>query len=138
MKTIKITGLYECYGHCKTRVRYHIILVTKYRRKCLEPIKEYVLDAFKYTEEYSHLKIHYINTDNDHVHLLVSFPPEYSISQTVNRLKQCTANYLYGRCNDFLRKFYRRRKRTLWSDSYFCSTIGMVSESKVSDYIQNQ
>lgn len=34
---MRIDDLYECYPHKKSRVRYHIILVTKYRRKCLDP-----------------------------------------------------------------------------------------------------
>ena len=134
----KVDGVYECYGHCKTRLRYHIILITKYRRKCLDSIKEQVLEAFRYTEEHSHLKIHYMNTDKDHIHLLVSFPPEYSISQTISRLKQCTTNYLYREYESYLRRFYWRKKRILWSDSYFCSTIGSVSEEKVVEYIKNQ
>lgn len=134
----RIDGVYECYGHCKTRLRYHIILITKYRRKCLDQIKDQVLESFKYTEEHSHLKIHYIDTNKDHIHLLVSFPPQYSISQTISRLKQCTTNYLYRTYESYLRRFYWRKKRMLWSDSYFCSTIGSVSEEKVVTYIENQ
>ena len=136
MKPIK--GIYECYGHNKTRLRYHVILITKYRRKCLEQIKNIVFDAFKEVEQKSHIKIHYMNTNNDHIHLLVSFPPQYSISQTINRLKQYTTNYLYKTCYNYLKQFYWRKKKVLWSDSYFCSTIGMISESKVSEYIKNQ
>lgn len=138
MKNLKIPGLYDCYGHCRTRLRYYIILITKYRRKCLEPIKESVLESFKTAECRSHLKIHYMNTDNDHIHLLVSFPPDYSISQTIKRLKQLTTNYLYCNHNDYLRRFYWRKKKVLWSDSYFCSTIGMVSESNIERYIKAQ
>ena len=134
----KVDGVYECYGHYKTRLRYHIILITKYRRRCLDSIKEQVLEAFRYTEEHSHLKIHYMNTDKDHIHLLVSFPSEYSITQTISRLKQCTTNYLYHEYESYLRRFYWRKKRVLWSDSYFCSTIGSVSEEKVAEYIKNQ
>ena len=133
-----IEGIYEHYGHNKSRLRYHIILITKYRRKCLEQIKELVFDAFRYTEEHSDIKIHYMNIDKDHIHLLISFPPKYSIAQTVNRLKQCTTNYLYHECDNYLKRFYWKKKRILWSNSYFCSTIGMISESKVSEYIKNQ
>ena len=115
--------VYECYSHCKTRMRYHIILTTKYRRKCLDSIKDQVLETFKY---------------KDHIHLLVSFPPQYSISQTINCLKQCTTNYLYREYEPSLRRFYWKKKRVLWSDSYFCSTIGTVSEEKVTSYIENQ
>ena len=83
------------YSHCKKHLRYHIIFVTKYRRKCLDKIRQQVFDAFRYVESKSHIKIHNMNLDKDHIHLLISFPPDYSISQTVNRLKQMTTNYLY-------------------------------------------
>ena len=81
-----------------------------------------------------------MNLDKDHIHLLISFPPDYSISQTVNRLKQMTTNYLYRDeyCNDWLRKFYWKKKRLLWTHGYFVSTIGHVSEDIVFEYIENQ
>ena len=49
----------------------------------------------RYVEDKSHIKIYNMNLDTDNVHLLLSFPPDYSLSQTVNRLKQMTTNYLY-------------------------------------------
>ena len=76
--------IYECYGHSKTRLRYHLIFVTKYRRKCLTNIKESVFEAFRLVENNSHIKIHNMNIDGDHIHMIVSFPPEYSLSQTVH------------------------------------------------------
>ena len=135
---IKLDSIYEHYGHKKTRIRYHIILVTKYRRKCLNNIKEHILESFKYIESNSNITIHQINMDNDHIHLLISFPPQYSILQTINRLKQGTTNYIYKHCNDYIKKYYRSKKKKLWSDSYFISTVGMISENKVIDYIKNQ
>ena len=134
---MKIDGVYEHYGHSKNHLRYHIILVTKYRKRCLDSIKEQVFDAFKECCIHSHIRIHYMNTDKDLIHLLVSFPPEYSLSQTINRLKQFTTNYLYRTNNDYLRCFYYSKKKVLWTSGYFCSTIGMISESKVSEYIKN-
>ena len=130
----KLTG----YGHAKTRLRYHIIFTTKYRRKCLEDIKDSVIDAFKYAESISHFKIHEMETDRDHIHLLIEFRPAYSIEQTVRRLKQVTTNYLYEHVGWYLEKFYRGNKRKLWTGGYFVSTIGDVSEQKTIEYIRNQ
>lgn len=79
-----------------------------------------------------------MNLDRNHIHLLISFPPKYSISQTVNRLKQYTTNYLYRTNYDYLKKFYWSNKKKLWSESYFITTIGNVSENKVLEYIKNQ
>ena len=61
----------------------------------MDEIKQDVFDAFRYVEDKSHIKIYNMNLDADHIHLLLSFPPDYSLSQTVNRLKQMTTNYLY-------------------------------------------
>ena len=44
---------YESIAHAKTRLRYHIIFSTKYRRKCLNEIKEEIFNSFKYAEEKS-------------------------------------------------------------------------------------
>lgn len=131
-------SIYECYGHSKTRLRYHIILTTKYRRSCLRAIKDDVLESFKQCALHSDIKIHLMNLDRNHIHLLISFPPKYSISQTVNRLKQYTTNYLYRTNYDYLKKFYWSNKKKLWSESYFITTIGNVSENKVLEYIKNQ
>ena len=131
-------SIYKCYGHSKTRLRYHIILTTKYRRSCLQTIKDDVLESFKQCALHSDIKIHLMNLDRNHIHLLISFPQKYSISQTVNRLKQYTTNYLYRTNYDYLKKFYRSNKKKLWSESYFITTIGNISENKVLEYIKNQ
>lgn len=127
-------------GRCKTHLRYHIIFVTKYRKKCLDNIRQEVFDAFRHCEEKSHIKIHNMNIDKDHIHLLLSFPVDYSISQTVKRLKQFTTNYLYSndKTYSWLRNFYWKKKRKLWTHGYFVSTLGQVSEEKVFQYIENQ
>ena len=128
------------YGRCKTHIRYHIIFVAKYRRKCLDGIRDQVFEAFKQCEANSHLKIHNMNIDKDHIHLLISFPVDYSISQTINRLKQYTTNYLYRKEDTYkwLKQFYCKKKCILWTNGYFVSTIGQISEEIVFKYIENQ
>ena len=130
--------IFTHYGHCKTRIRYHLIFVTKYRRKCLNDIREAVFESFREAANHSHIKIHNMNIDKDHIHAIVSFPPEYSLSQTVNRLKQYTTLYLYRHQNEHLRRFYWSKKKILWDHSYFCSTLGLISESRANEYINNQ
>ena len=130
----KLTG----YGHAKTRLRYHIIFTTKYRRKCLDDIKDSVMNAFMYAESISHFKILEMEADRDHIHLLMEFGPVYSIEQTVRRLKQVTTNYLYEHVGWYLKKFYWSSKKKLWTAGYFVSTIGDISEQKAIEYIRNQ
>ena len=109
-------------SHCKHHIRYHIIFVTKYKRKCLDKIKQDIFDAFRYVEDKSHIKIYNMNLDADHIHLLLSFPPDYSLSQTVNRLKQ----------------LYWKKKRILLTNGYFVSTISKKKKKIVFNYIENQ
>lgn len=137
-----IYKLVECrkggYSHAKTHLRYHMIFVTKYRRKCLNQIRDDVLMAFTECSRLSHIRILNMNIDKDHIHLFITFPPKYSIGQTVNRLKQFTTNYLYTKRESYLRQFYWKKKRVLWTHGYYCSTIGNVSEETVFQYIENQ
>ena len=106
-------------GRCKTHLRYHIIFVTKHRRKCLDGIREQVIEAFKQCEATSHLKIHNMNVDKDHIHLLISFPVDYSISQTINRLKQYTTNYLYRKEDTYK---WPKKKILLQEETYAIDT----------------
>lgn len=129
---------YVTYNHAKTSIRYHIIFSTKYRRKCLNLIHDIVIESFKYAESISHFKILTMELDQDHIHFLITFPPSYSIEQTVRRLKQVSTNYLYNKCGQYLRQFYWKNKQVLWTHGYFCSTIGNVSEKTLKHYIENQ
>lgn len=129
---------HKTYNHAKTSLRYHIIFSTKYRRKCLNPIHDIVINSFKCCESKSHFKILAMELDQDHIHLLITFPPSYSIVQTVRRLKQFTINYIYKQCEPYLRKYYWKPKKTLWTNGYFCATIGNVSEETLKQYIENQ
>lgn len=132
--------LYETFGHAKTRIRYHIIFSTKYRRKCLNAIRNIVLESFRMTEQKSKLTIYEMELDNDHIHFLINIPPSISVSDSIRLLKQYSTYYIYK--NPYaaihLRKFYWGTKQLLWTSGYFCSTIGEVSEETLKYYIENQ
>jgi putative transposase len=68
-------------AHCAYRCQYHVVWITKYRYKVLvEGVKEYVLLKIKEVRKY-YPEIEYIevNIQTDHVHVVVSFPPKYSL-----------------------------------------------------------
>lgn len=129
---------YTSFGHAKTRLRYHIIFSTKYRKKCLNQIHDSVINAFKRSEENSHFKILQIELDKDHIHLLITFKPFLSISQVIRRLKQLSTKYIWEDNKDFLKTFFYKKEKILWTNGYFCSTIGEVSEETLKHYIENQ
>lgn len=129
---------YKTYGHAKTKLRYHFILSTKFRRKCLTKIHDSVIEAFQYADKKSNFSILTMELDKDHIHLLMEFKPRYSIEQVVSRLKQLTTNYLWKKHETYLKQFYWKQKNILWTRGYFCSTIGDVSERVLRKYIENQ
>lgn len=129
---------YKRYNHAKTLLRYHLIFSTKYRKKCLEPIRENVLETFTLAEKGQKFKILLAELDKDHVHFLLEISPDTSISEVVKRLKQFSTYYIWKTQREHMKKFYWSKKHHLWTRGYFASTIGEVSEEKVLNYIKNQ
>lgn len=126
---------FESIAHAKTRLRYHIIFSTKYRKDCLMPIKEDVLASFKYAEEKSDFKILIMNLEGDHIHFLLKFKPALSITQVVSRMKQLSNWYLWQHQEQYLRKHFWKKNK-IWTGGYFASTIGEVSEKNILEYIK--
>ena len=129
---------YKSIAHAKTRIRYHLVFSTKYRRKCLTGIEDCVYSAFRKVESESDFSIIDMAIDDgDHIHLAITFKPSLSILQVVRRIKQMTTWIIWIECGSKLRRFYWNRK-VLWSGGYFVSTIGSVSDKTVLRYIQKQ
>lgn len=121
---------YDSIAHSKTRLRYHVIFSTKYRRNCLEPVRDAVLAAFRYGESISDYKILVMNLESDHIHFLLKWKPSLSIEQVVRRMKQTSTVYLWQHHEQHFRRFYWR-DRHIWTGGYFCATVGDVSEQNV-------
>ena len=71
----------------------------------------------------------------DHVHLLVSIPPQIAVSRLVQRLKGKTAYELLGEFAHLRKQFWGRH---LWARGYFCRSSGQVTDEVVKEYIENQ
>lgn len=130
---------YKPKASAKVRIRYHIVLVTKYRKRALVGIEKDVLDSIRNAERRSRFIIHRINTgDGNRVHMLISIPPDMTISGTVSRIKQLTTHELWDKHPDHLRHYYWGKRHKLWSAGYYCETVGWNSESIVERYIDEQ
>ena len=130
---------YKPKASAKVRTSYHIVLVTKYRKRALEGIEKDVLDSIRDAERRSRFTIHRINTgDGNHVHMLVSIPPDMTISGTVSRIKQLTTHELWAKHSTHLKNYYWGKHHKLWAAGYYCETVGRNSESIVERYIDNQ
>lgn len=125
-------------GHVKYSMKLHLIFVTKYRkqlfyRQMKEDVKQYLYDAAT-RQGCSIIKM---ETDVDHVHILLGYNPSQKVSEIAGYLKQYSTHKMWCRHGRILQRHYWKRK-ALWSDGYFVSSIGQASQATVEAYIQNQ
>ena len=123
---------------CVFYTRYHLVFSTKYRRKILKSgLGEYVKVLMKTIERrHPEIEIFEVNTDEDHIHLLLSIASKMSISRAVIILKTNTAR-LMSKKFPFLKHVYDDMKDSIWSPGYFVSTVGL-DEKTIKKYIELQ
>ena len=122
----------------KFLIKYHIILVCKYRKQLLVGAVEYDMKKImRPISEMSDFDIEVMETDKNHLHMMVRSEPKLSPLQIVRRLKQMSTSAVWKKYRDFLRRnFYK--EHTFWTDGYFVSSIGNVSQETIKKYIENQ
>ena len=133
MEEVKYSKQSNCVYHC----HYHIVIVTKYRKKIFNA-GVYGFFKKRLIEIHEHYpQIYFIeqNHDRDHIHLLVSIPPKVSVGSVVRIIKSNTARDLKKQY-PFLKKCYFGTQ-SVWSDGYFVSTVG-VNEAVIQRYIEYQ
>jgi putative transposase len=129
---------YRKADHCVFLCDYHLVLVTKYRRNVIanEGVWEHVKQKFfEVTEHYPRIIIKEINHDKNHVHILVSIPPQISVGSVVRLFKTNVSRNLKTQFK-FIQKLYWGTDG-IWSDGYFVSTVG-VDTNTIKRYIENQ
>jgi len=124
-------------AHCVYRCTYHMVWIPRYRHKVLvKGVDEYLL---KKMDEIRKLypEIEYVqrNIQPDHIHLVLSFPPSYSIAKVVQIIKSNTGKAMWEKF-DFLRQRYYGRGG-IWSAGYFVSTVGL-DEKLIEKYVEYQ
>lgn len=120
-------------------MKVHLIFVTKYRKKIFrsqryaDEVKQFLYDAARQRR----YKIVQMETDQDHVHLLIGYRPNVAVSEMVRQLKQDSTYQMWKIHEKYLKKQYWKKK-ILWSDGYFACSIGQVSQETIEKYILNQ
>ena len=124
-------------SHCTYQTHYHIVSAVKYRKALLseEITSEIKAIALQIGERYD-IEFEQIGCDSDHIHILCSFHPKYSVGEVVRKFKSITARELF-------KKFPGLRKELwggeLWSDGYFVATVGEGGNwSVVERYVRSQ
>ena len=127
-------------NHSIYRVQYHITWVTKYRYKWLKDYvkTELIKSLYKTQKRHPAWYFHVINTDRDHVHIQIEFPPTYAIATVVQKLKADSSQHLKKKF-PFINRIYTEQHDSggIWSTGYFVSTVGL-DEGTVRRYIEMQ
>lgn len=121
--------------HCKYECKYHIVFAPKFRRQVIYGnLKTEIGKILRKLYEYKKIEILEANACLDHIHMLISIPPKYSVSQIVGYLKGKSSLIIFDK---FANLKYKYGNRHFWCKGYYVSTVGR-NEKKITEYIQNQ
>ena len=123
--------------HCAYQTHYHLVFPVKYRKALLSPEVEKAIPmiAREISERYE-VEFEQIGCDKNHIHILCSFHPKYSIGEVVRKFKSITAREVF--------KTFPELKKSLWggefwSDGYYAATVGEGGNwAVVKKYVHNQ
>ena len=127
----------KSHYHCVYKLTFHLVLVTKYRRKCftsamLDRLKEIVTDLCQKWE----VELLEFNGEADHVHLLLDMHPNIMPSKFINNLKTVTSRAIRKEFEAHLKPFYW--KPVLWTRAYYIASSGGAPLEIIKQYIENQ
>lgn len=122
--------------HCVYALHVHLVFVTKYRRQVLTPGAHDTLCGIfaKVCQDFGATLVE-SNGEDDHVHLLVTYPPSILLPRLVNSLKGVSSRRLRQLHPDIASRYWRG---VLWSPSYFAASCGGAPLSVIKTYIEQQ
>ena len=122
-------------SHSKWRCKYHIVFAPKYRRRVIyKQIKTDIGKILRKLCEQKHVEIIEAELCPDHVHMLVSIPPNLSVAQFVGYLKGKSSLMIFDRHANLK---YKYGNRHFWCRGYYVDTAGK-NEKAIAEYIRNQ
>lgn len=125
----------ETLSHTKWECKYHVVFIPKYRRKALYgQLRQDLGRVFRNLAEQKECRVEEGHLVADHVHMLLSIPPKYAVSQVVG--------YLKGKSAIHIARTYLGRRRNyvgqhFWARGYYVSTVGR-DEVTIREYIKRQ
>ena len=129
-----IKTIYKSNKNIVYSCKYHVVWCPKYRRKVLiNGVDLRLKELIKSIADEILVDVIEMEIMPDHVHILLEVDPQYGIHKAIKAIK--------GRTSRVLRQEFpwlRSRLPTLWTNSYFCSTVGGAPLSVIKQYIENQ
>lgn len=126
---------YKTLCHSKWDCKYHVVFIPKYRRKAIYgELRQYLGEVLKTLAAQKQSVVEEGHLMPNHVHMLMSIPPKYSVAQVIG--------YIKGKSAIHIARNYSGRKRNFvgqnfWARGYFVSTVGQ-DEQVVREYIRDQ
>ena len=122
-------------AHTKWMCKYHIVFTPKYRRKVIyNQLKADIREILRSLCKYKGVEILEGELMPDHIHMLVSIPPKYSVSEFMGYLKGKSSLMIFDK---FANMKYRYGNRQFWCRGYYVDTVGKNTKA-IDEYIKNQ
>ncbi len=126
---------YRSLNHTKWECKYHVVFIPKYRKKRIYGgIRRSLGRVFRRLAEQRESQVEEGHLMPDHVHMMLSIPPKYSVAQVIGYIKGKSAIHIArefaGRKRNFVGQHF-------WARGYFVSTVGR-DETVIRDYIRRQ
>ncbi len=125
----------ESLSHTRWNCKYHIVFAPKYRRQVIYgKIKKDIGIMLRKLCEYKQVEILEAEACKDHIHMLVSIPPKYSVSQIMGYLKGKSSLMIFEK---YANMKYKYGNRHFWCRGYYVDTVGR-NKKAIEQYIRNQ
>ena len=127
---------YRKTAHSVYSLNCHLVWITKYRKPALRgEIAKRLRELVRQTCATLDVVIESGHVAADHVHLLVSVPPNLAVSELVQRMKGRTSRWLLVEFGELNRQFWGKH---LWARGYFAASSGNVTDDIIKQYIESQ
>ena len=125
----------DSLAHTKWNCKYHIVFAPKYRRQVIYgKIKADIGIMLRKLCEYKQVEIIEAEACKDHIHMLVSIPPKYIVSQIMGYLKGKSSLMIFEK---YANMKYKYGNRHFWCRGYYVDTVGR-NKKAIAEYIRNQ
>ena len=125
----------DSLAHTQWNCKYHIVFSPKYRRQVIYgKIKKDIGTMLRRLCEYKGIEIIEAEACKDHIHMLVSIPPKYSVSQIMGYLKGKSSLMIFEK---YANMKYKYGNRHFWCRGYYVDTVGR-NKKVIEQYIRNQ
>ncbi len=122
-------------AHTKWECKYHIVFAPKYRRKIIfGKIRQDIGQMLRKLCDYKGIEIIEAESGVDHIHMLLSIPPKYSVAQIMGYLKGKSSLMIFEK---YANLKYKYGNRHFWCRGYYVSTVG-ANKKAIQEYIRNQ